>query len=139
MKRTLFSEEHELFRQAFRHFVEREVKPHQERWMEQHQVDREVCRKAGEAGFLCTWLPERTAARAATSCTRPSSSKSSRGSTRRGFAASLHSDVVVPYLYHFGDDAQKQRWLARLRQGRAHHRHRHDRAGAPAPTSLACS
>jgi acyl-CoA dehydrogenase len=34
MKRTLFREEHELYRQAFRQFIEREVKPHQARWAE---------------------------------------------------------------------------------------------------------
>ena len=59
MKRTLFTEEYELFRGAVRQFVEREVKPHQERWIEQRMVDREIFQKAGQAGFLCTWLPER--------------------------------------------------------------------------------
>ena len=51
MDRTLFSEEHEAFRKAFKQFVEREIVPHQERWREQGQVDREVWRKAGAAGL----------------------------------------------------------------------------------------
>ena len=54
MDRTLFNEEHELFRQSFRKFVEREVIPNQERWMEQGSVDRATWKKAGEAGFLCS-------------------------------------------------------------------------------------
>jgi acyl-CoA dehydrogenase len=56
VQRKLFREDHEQFRQSFRHFLEREVKPHQERWNEAGIVDREVWRKAGEAGFLCPWL-----------------------------------------------------------------------------------
>jgi acyl-CoA dehydrogenase len=59
MDRILFSEEHESFRKAFRQFVEREVVPHQQRWREQGQVDREVWRKAGANGFLCTWMEEK--------------------------------------------------------------------------------
>ena len=55
MDRTLYSEEHELFRKSFRTFLEREVVPHQMRWLEAGIVDREVWRKAGEAGFLLVW------------------------------------------------------------------------------------
>jgi len=55
----LFTEEHQAFRKAFKQFVEREIKPHQERWREQGQVDREVWRKAGAQGFLCPWLDEK--------------------------------------------------------------------------------
>ena len=58
MRRRIFSEDHDLFRQAVRTFVEREIKPHQERWNEDGIVDREAWRKAGQAGLLCTWLPE---------------------------------------------------------------------------------
>ena len=59
MERTLFDADHQTFRQSFRQFVEREIKPHQQRWREQGQVDRELWRKAGAQGFLCTWLDEK--------------------------------------------------------------------------------
>ena len=49
MKRTIFSPEHEIFRQSVRAFFQREVVPNQERWAEQGMVDREVWRKAGAA------------------------------------------------------------------------------------------
>ena len=58
MERSLFGKEHDIFRQSFRRFVEREIKPHQERWMAAGSVDRETWRKAGKEGFLCPWLPE---------------------------------------------------------------------------------
>jgi acyl-CoA dehydrogenase len=117
VKRTLFSEEHELFRKSFREFVEREIRPHQERWMEQHQVDPEIFRKAGAAGFLCTWLPEEHGGPGGDFLHAAIVIEELARAYESGFAASLHSDVVVPYLYHFGDDAQKKRWLGRCARG----------------------
>src|SRR5438874_306204 len=58
MDRTLYREEHEMFRRSFRQFVERDVVPNQERWREAGSVDRETWSKAGQNGFLCPWLPE---------------------------------------------------------------------------------
>ena len=49
MKRTIYQEEHELFRQSFRRFVEREVVPNQERWREAGMVDRDAWLKAQKA------------------------------------------------------------------------------------------
>ncbi|HRI63641.1 MAG TPA: acyl-CoA dehydrogenase family protein [Polyangium sp.] len=56
--RTLFSPDHEAFRDAFRKFCEGEIAPHHEAWEEQGYVDREVWRKAGANGYLCATLPE---------------------------------------------------------------------------------
>lgn len=39
-------------------FVAKEVTPHEERWAQQHQVDRDVWNKAGAAGLLCLDVPE---------------------------------------------------------------------------------
>ena len=47
MKRTLFGEEHEIFRKAFRQFLQKEVVPNQEAWREEGSVSREVWRAAG--------------------------------------------------------------------------------------------
>jgi acyl-CoA dehydrogenase len=117
VKRTLFSEEHELFRQSFREFVEREIKPHQERWAEQHQVDRSVWKKAGDAGFLCTWLPEQYGGAGGDFLHASVVIEELAHAYESGFAATLHSDVVVPYIYHFGDENQKQRFLPKAAKG----------------------
>ena len=50
MRRRIFSEDHDLFREAVSTFMEREVKPYQEGWNEEGIVAREAWRKAGEAG-----------------------------------------------------------------------------------------
>jgi acyl-CoA dehydrogenase len=111
MDRTLFDADHDTFRQTFRQFVDREIRPHQERWREQGQVDREVWRKAGAHGFLCPWLdPRYGGAGADFLCSVIIMEELSRA-YESGFAMSLHSDIVVPYLHTFGNDEQKQRWM----------------------------
>ena len=58
MERHIFDEEHEMFRDSVRSFVQNEIGPHAERWNEQGVVDREAFLKAGEMGILCMWVPE---------------------------------------------------------------------------------
>jgi acyl-CoA dehydrogenase len=111
MDRTLFTEEHHTFRRAFRTFVEREVVPHQERWREAGMVDREVWRKAGEAGFLCPWMAEEHGGSGGDFLHSVIVIEEMHRVYDSGFALSLHSDICVPYLETFGTDEQKKRWL----------------------------
>ena len=111
MDRNLFREDHELFRQSFRTFLDREVKPNQERWMEEGSVDREVWRKAGEGGFLCPWLDPAYGGAGGDFLHSVVVIEEMARSYDSGFAISLHSDVVVPYIEAFGTEEQKKRWL----------------------------
>lgn len=111
MDRTLYGEEHELFRKSFRTFLEREVVPHQMRWLEAGIVDREVWRKCGAAGFLCPWMePEHGGAGGdfLHSCIIMEELGRIYES---GLALCLHSDIIVPYIHSFGSDDQKKKWL----------------------------
>jgi acyl-CoA dehydrogenase len=58
MKRTLFNSDHEMFRDQFRKFVERELVPHYDQWEKEGSVPRDLWNKAGAQGFVCPWLPE---------------------------------------------------------------------------------
>ncbi len=111
MDRTLFREDHEAFRQSFRQFLEREVKPHQERWAEAGIVDREAWRKAGQGGFLCPWMEEQYGGAGGDFLHSVVVAEELARIYESGFALPLHSDVVVPYLHEFGNEAQKKRWL----------------------------
>ena len=111
MDRTLFSSEHELFRQSFRQFVDQEVRPHQARWVEAGMVDREAWRKAGAAGFLCPWLDETWGGPGADFLCSVIVMEELARAYESGFAISLHSDIIVPYIASFGSDEQKRRWL----------------------------
>jgi alkylation response protein AidB-like acyl-CoA dehydrogenase len=58
MQRLIFDDDHEMFRDATRRFMQAEIEPHVERWREQGICDREAFLKAGEQGLLGMWVPE---------------------------------------------------------------------------------
>ena len=111
MERTLFREEHQLFRKAFREFVEREIKPAQPRRREAGVVDRSAWQKAGAAGFLCPWLEEKYGGQGGDFLHSVVVMEELARAYDDGFAMPLHSDIVVPYIHSFGTESQKQRWL----------------------------
>jgi acyl-CoA dehydrogenase len=111
MDRTLFSEEHELFRKSFQKFLAQHVTPHQERWREAGVVDRDAWKKAGAAGFLCPWLEPEHGGAGGDFLHSVVVMEEMAKAHDDGFAISLHSDIVVPYLHAFGNDAQKKKWL----------------------------
>ena len=53
-----FTEEHDLFRQTFRDFLEKEVKPNVDQWEKDGFLPREIYKKFGEMGFFGMTLPE---------------------------------------------------------------------------------
>ncbi len=111
MDRTLFTDEHNAFRKAFRQFAEREIVPHQQRWREQGQVDREIWRKVGAQGFLCTWMEEKYGGAGGDFLHAVIVMEELARIYESGLAISLHSDIIVPYIHTFGTEEQKQRWL----------------------------
>jgi len=111
MDRTLFTEEHEAFRKAFRQFADREIVPNQARWREQGQVDREIWRKAGAQGFLCPWLEEKYGGPGADFLCSVVIMEELARYYESGLAMALHSDIIVPYIHAFGTEDQKQKWL----------------------------
>jgi acyl-CoA dehydrogenase len=117
VERTIFSEEHELFRKAFQKFVVNEVVPKQERWREAGIVDRDAWRKAGGAGFLCPWLEEELGGPGGDFLHSVIVIEELAKVYESGFAISLHSDIIVPYIHEFGSDAQKKKWLPKCASG----------------------
>jgi acyl-CoA dehydrogenase len=109
--RDIFRDDHDQFRRSFRRFVELEIKPHQERWAANGVVDRETWRKAGAAGFLCPWLETEQGGAGGDFLHSTIVLEELASAYEGGFAMSLHSDIVVPYLHEFGTEAQKARWL----------------------------
>ncbi len=111
MDRNIFREDHELFRQSFRRFVEREVKPNQEKWMEHGSVDRDLWHKAGQNGFLCPSLGSEYGGAGGDFLHSVIVIEELAFVYESGLAMGLHSDIVVPYIEAFGTDEQKKRWL----------------------------
>ncbi|WP_277052102.1 acyl-CoA dehydrogenase family protein [Zestomonas thermotolerans] len=115
--RTLFSSDHELFRASVRKFLEQEAVPFHEQWEERGYVDRELWSKAGAAGMLCSHLPEEYGGMGADFLYSAIVIEeiSRRGLSGIGF--SLHSDIVAPYILHYGSEALKRKYLPKLASG----------------------
>ncbi len=111
MERTLFSEEHDIFRKNFRQFVETRVVPKQDKWRQQGVVDRDVWLEAGEAGFLCPWMEEELGGAGGDFLHSVVVMEELSRAYESGWAASLHSDIIVPYIHSFGNAEQKAKWL----------------------------
>ena len=58
MKRRIFDDEHEMFRDSVRSFLKNEIQPHSDKWQEQGIVDRDAYLKAGKQGLLLMWADE---------------------------------------------------------------------------------
>lgn len=118
MKRTIFDDEHTMFRDAVRRFVQNEIVPYHEQWEHDGIVPREVWLKAGELGFLCMDAPEayggleindfRYNAIVTEELTRAGAS---------GVGFGLHNDVNMPYFLKYTTAEQKQRWLPKMISG----------------------
>ncbi len=117
MDRTLFDTEHDQFRTAFRGFLDREVRPNQERWREQGQVDREIWKKAGAQGFLCPWLEDKYGGSGGDFRHSVIVMEELARAYESGFAMALHSDIIAPYIHSFGTEEQKQKWLPGMASG----------------------
>lgn len=53
MGRPYLTEEHEIFRESLRKFLEKEAYPYYEEWEKKKEVPRSFWKKMGEQGFLC--------------------------------------------------------------------------------------
>ena len=115
--RTLFSTDHETFRDSFRRFMDKEIAPFHADWEEQGYVDREVWRKAGANGFLCLSMPEEYGGAAADKLYSVVQIEELSRAGFSGIGYSLHSEIVAPYVLHYGTEAQKRNYLPRLARG----------------------
>ena len=118
--RTIFTEDHELFRQSVRDFIAREITPNNAAWEKNKMVSRESWRKLGENGFLCIQAPEAYGGLGLqdfrynaifieelglSSCSGPA------------IGYPLHSDIVFPYIQHYRTDEAKSKYIPGMIKG----------------------
>jgi acyl-CoA dehydrogenase len=117
MKHPYLTDDHEIFRQSLRKFLEKEAYPFYEQWEEDRMIPRSFWKKMGDQGFLCPDIDE----------------KYGGSEVDWGFAVvineelervgsgligiGLHNDIVVPYITAYGTEEQKQRWLPKCVTG----------------------
>jgi len=107
----LYTQEHQIFRDAFKKFVAKEITPNVARWEAERAVPRDLWRKMGEQGYLCPWLPERYGGLDLGFEYSVIINEELIRGDGFGVGVPLHSDVVVPYILSYGSDAIKDKWL----------------------------
>ncbi len=115
--RTLFSSDHETFRDSVRRFMETEVAPQEERWQEQGYVDREIWRKAGVNGFLCPSMPETYGGAEADKLYSVILIEEQARVNSSSLGFGLHSEIVAPYLLNYGSEHLKKTYLPKMAGG----------------------
>jgi len=119
--RTLFDDTHADFRASFRRFLEKEVVPHNDQWERDGIVPREMFARAGGHGFVGMAVPERYGGSGVEDfrfnlilgeeCQRV-------GVAAFGLGLTLHNDICLPYFLTYCDEAQRERWLPGIAEGR---------------------
>ena len=115
--RTLFNDDHQMFRDSARRFIAAEITPFHNEWEKVGVVPRELWRKAGEAGLLCPNVPEAYGGPGAGFLYNVviAEEMGRAGATGPGFT--VHSDMVASYILSFGSEEQKKQWLPKMVSG----------------------
>ncbi|XP_076031597.1 long-chain specific acyl-CoA dehydrogenase, mitochondrial-like [Oratosquilla oratoria] len=115
--RTIFNEDHDILRSSVRKFFQEEVLPHHAEWEKKGEITRECWEKAGEQGMLGTDTPAEAGGiggdfkdaaiimeeQSYCNCSGP------------GFA--LHSQIVMPYITHYGTPEQIDKFIPDMTAG----------------------
>ncbi|MEQ8203789.1 MAG: acyl-CoA dehydrogenase family protein, partial [Smithellaceae bacterium] len=106
-----YKEEHRIFRDAFRKFLEKEIIPHVDEWEQNGIVPRWAWKKMGENGFLCTSVPPEYGGLGADFLYSAILIEEMGYANFQGLSARIHSDIAVPYIVQFATEEQKKKYL----------------------------
>ena len=115
--RTLYAEEHELFRETVARFLQKEVLPVYEEWEDAGKTPRSIWKRAGEVGLLGTSIPEAYGGFGGDFCFDAIVIEELG---RYGVAApawDVHAYIIAPILEKFCSKSQKQEWLPKMVSG----------------------
>jgi alkylation response protein AidB-like acyl-CoA dehydrogenase len=119
MRRTIFDSDHEAFRATCRTFVDRVLRPDQEKHIADHGFGRDVWLELGRLDLLGLNIPEEYGG---TDVQDPRfalvlSEELSKLSFAYPSCIGIHADCVAPYLVDLGTEEQKRRWLPKFCTG----------------------
>lgn len=118
--RTIFNEEHELFRQSVRDFIAKEIIPNNADWEKNKMVSRESWKKLGDNGFLCLQASEAHGGMGIEDFRFNAifiEELGLSGCSGPAIGYPLHSDIVFPYIQHYGTEAAKSKYIPGMVSG----------------------
>jgi len=118
MRRTVFTEDHEAFRQVLRDFIEAEVTPHYQEWYDAGIVPRDFYYKLAELGLFGIEVPEEYGGAGLTSFKYSAIETEEIARAGVSFGGSgVHVALCLPYIMKLGTEEQKKRWLPKFVSG----------------------
>lgn len=117
LERTVYSQEHEIFRDSVRRFLEAEAVPFHGEWEKRGETPRSFWKRAGEQGLLCPQVPECYGGAGGDHRTLCVVNEVAQYCGVTGPCFPIHSDIVADYILTHGSEGQKQAWLPRMVSG----------------------
>jgi alkylation response protein AidB-like acyl-CoA dehydrogenase len=119
MKRAIYDEDHEAFREAVRTWLERSVVPNTEKYIAEKALPREFWLEAGAQGFLGLEVPEEHGGAGAEDYRFNAVLMEELAKVNAALptCVGIHADITAPYLTELGTDEQKKRWLPGVASG----------------------
>ncbi|MEO0470917.1 MAG: acyl-CoA dehydrogenase family protein [Bacteroidota bacterium] len=113
MLHSMFSEEHSLFRQSFRAFLEKEVRPYIDQWEEDGELPRSIYKRFGEMGYFGLSFPEAYGGMNVDKLYAVIFTEEMARMNSGGFMASIgaHPGLALTHINGAGNEAQKQAYL----------------------------
>lgn len=118
LERTVFRDDHHLFREQVRRFIDSQIAPHYAQWERDGITPRSLWRAAGAAGLLNCQLPEPYGLGGDYGHAACVIEELARANYL-GIGFSIHSDMVAPYLMQYGSPALRDAWLPAMARGEA--------------------
>lgn len=106
-----FTDDHHLFRAQLRNFFKKNVLPHIKQWESDHMVPKQIWKKMGAEGFLCTSVGKEYGGKGGDFLYSLIIAEETASVNISGLAVYLHNDMVVPYIDSFGNKWQKKKYL----------------------------
>ncbi len=117
----IFNEQHQMFRQAVRSFVQREVEPHIKEWEQAGQIPKSIWPRMGELGFLGVEYDEKYGGGGADFLTTAvlCEEMARSGCASLAMAVGVQTDMASPHLYWTGSEALKEKYLPGICRGQS--------------------
>lgn len=118
--RTIYNEEHLMFKQALEEYVNTHVVPNNHAWEKAKMMPREAWTGAGAMGFLAINVPEEYGGMGINDFRYNAilaEVYGQAGMVGPAIGFQVHSDIVLPYFLHYGSEEIKRRWLPGFASG----------------------
>ncbi len=105
------TEEHVMFRDSLRKFLQKEAVPNYDSWEKARIIPISFWKKLGEMGFLCPQVDDDFGGLGLDFSFGVIISEELERVGTSLVGVSLHNDIAVPYIDSYGSSEQKKRWL----------------------------